>query len=109
MALPTGIGWPDIDEYRKWARVSDNVDDVAIDQALLAVQEAIVARCPSLATAACPNDAQYACLLWTNRVLNRRNSPDGIVGVADLGIATIKSFDKDIVQMLSPYVEPVVS
>ena len=109
MTLPVGLGWPDIDEYRKWARVTDQVDDVAIDQALLAVQEAIVARCPTLATEACPNDVQYACLLWTNRVLNRRNSPDGIVGVADLGVATVSKFDTDIRQMLSPYVEPVIA
>jgi hypothetical protein len=109
MALPTGLGWPDIDEYRKWARVPDNIDDVAIDQALLAVQEAIVARCPTLATAECPNDVQYACLLWTNRVLNRRNSPDGIVGVADLGVANISKIDTDIRQMLSPHVEPVIA
>jgi hypothetical protein len=109
MTLPTGTGWPDIDEYRKWARVPDNIDDVAIDQALLAVQEAIVARCPTMATAPCPNDVQYATLLWTNRVLNRRNSPDGVVGVADLGVATISNFDKDITQMLSPYLEPVIA
>jgi len=108
MALPAGAGWPDIDEYKQWARVGDTVDDVAVDQALLAVEEAIVARGPQLAAVPCPNDARYAVLLWTNRVLNRRNSPDGIVGVADLGIATIRSFDKDIQQMLSPWVEPVV-
>jgi hypothetical protein len=109
MTLPVGLGWPDIDEYRKWARVPDTIDDVAIDQALLAVQEAIVARCPTLETVAPPNDVQYAALLWTNRVLNRRNSPDGIVGVADLGVATVSNFDKDIVQMLSPYIEPVIA
>jgi hypothetical protein len=109
MALPTGSGWPDVDEYKAWARVSDTVDDAALDQALSAVQEAVVVRCPSLATASCPYDAYYAVLLWTNRVLNRRNSPDGIVGVADLGVATIKNFDKDIAQMLSPYVEPVIA
>jgi hypothetical protein len=109
MALPTGPGWPDVDVYKQWARLSDSVDDAAVDQALSAVQEAIVTRCPSLALIACPYDAQYACLLWTNRVLNRRNSPDGIVGVAELGVATISNFDKDIAQMLSPYVEPVIA
>lgn len=109
MALPTGPGWPDIDEYKQWARVTDTVDDVAIDQALLAVEEATIARCPSLAAIPCPNDVRYAVLLWTNRVLNRRNSPDGIVGVADLGVATISNWDKDIVQMLAPWIEPVIA
>jgi len=109
MAMPTGSGWPDVDEYKEWARVGDNVDDVAIDQALSAVMEATVARCPLLAALACPNDVRYAVLLWTNRVLNRRNSPDGIVGVADLGVATIASTDKDVVQMLRPWLDPVIA
>jgi|SRR3954471_2490453 hypothetical protein len=109
MAQPTGPGWPDLDEYKEWARVPDAVDDVATDQALSAVKEAVIARCPGLAAAACPADVLYGCLLWTNRVLNRRNSPDGIVGVADLGVATIKTFDQDIKQMLSPWLEPVIA
>lgn len=109
MALPTGPGWPDVDEYKQWARVPDTTDDAAVDQALSAVQEAVIGRCPLLLNVACPNDCRYAVLLWTNRVLNRRNSPDGIVGVAELGVATISNFDKDIVQMLSPYIEPVIA
>lgn len=110
MPLPTGLGWPSVDEYKDWARIreDDVSDDVAIDQALLAVQEAIVARAPTLATASCPNDVLYATLLWTNRILSRRNSPDGIVGVADLGVATIAKADRDVLQMLSPYLEPVL-
>ena len=109
MALPTGPGWPDIDEYRQWARVPDTADDVAIDQALSAVKVAIVARCPVLATAACPEDAQYACLLWTNRLLVRKQSPEGIVGIADMGAVAIVSTDRDILQMLSPWMEPVIA
>jgi hypothetical protein len=111
MGLPTGLGWPDIDEYKQWARVpgTDTVDDVAIDQALSAVKVAIVARCPTLATAACPPDALYACLLWTNRVLVRRQSPEGIVGIADLGAVRIMRTDADIDQMLSPWIEPVIA
>lgn len=109
MSLPTGTGWPDLDEYKDWARIRDTKDDVAIDQALTAVLSATVARCPMLADLACPTDVQYAVLLWTNRLLSRRNSPDGIVGVADLGIATISRYDRDIAEMLSPYVEVVIA
>jgi hypothetical protein len=109
MALPTGPGWPDIDEYKQWARVADTVDDVAIDQALSAVKTAIVARCPVLATAACPADALYACLLWTNRILVRRQSPEGIVGIADMGAVPIVGSDKDVSQLLAPWTEPVVA
>lgn len=114
MGLPTGPGWPDIEEYKQWARVGsatipDTLDDVAIDQALSAVKTAIVSRCPVLATQACPADASYACLLWTNRLLVRRQSPEGIVGIADMGAVAIKASDKDIDQMLSPWVEPVIA
>jgi hypothetical protein len=107
--LPTGPGWPDIDVYKDWARVRDTTDDVSIDQALLAVQEAIVARCPQLALLPCPADVQYATLLWTNRLLSRRNSPDGVVGVGDLGVATISRADRDVAQLLSPWTEPVIA
>ena len=109
MTLPTGPNWPDLDQYKDWARISDTRDDEAIDGALSAVQEAIVARAPSLATAPCPTDVQYGTLLWTNRLLSRRNSPDGIVGVADLGVATISKRDGDVFQLLSPWLEPVIA
>jgi hypothetical protein len=109
MPLPTGLNWPTVDEYKDWARIRDTSDDVAIDQALSAVMEAIVSRAPTLATAACPTDVLYATLLWTNRLLSRRNSPDGIVGVADLGVATIAKADRDVLQLLSPWLEPVLA
>jgi len=110
VTLPIGPGWPDVDEYKDWARIpaTDTRDDVAIDQALSAVTSSIVNRCPVLADAVCPPEVVYASLLWTNRLLSRRNSPDGIVGVADLGIATIGKIDRDILQMLSPWVEVVI-
>jgi hypothetical protein len=114
MPLPTGPNWPEVDEYKEWARIGtdvvpDTLDDVAIDQALSAVKVAIVARCPTLAAAPCPEDVLYACLLWTNRLLVRRQSPEGVVGVPDMGMVTIAAFDSDIRQMLSPWLEPVIS
>lgn len=87
---------------------TDARDDGSIEDALKAVQEGIISRCPSLLALPCPNDVLYATLLWTNRLLARRNSPDGIVGVADLGVATIAKMDKDILEMLSPYVAQVM-
>jgi hypothetical protein len=109
MPLPSGSGWPDIDEYKAWARIPDGVDDVAADQALTAVMTAIVARCPTLATAPCPGDVVYATLLWTNRLLIRRNSPEGVIGIAELGIASIVKIDSDIAQLLSPWLEVVIA
>jgi len=101
--------WPDLDEYKEWARITDTRDDAAIDQALAAATNAIIARCPVLMVESCPYEVQYATLLWTNRLLSRRNSPDGIVGVADLGIATVSRMDADIKQMLSPWLDQVVA
>lgn len=109
MPPPLGSGWPDLAEYKEWARITDARDDPAIDQALAAVTSSIVERCPLLLTEACPYEAQYATLLWVNRLLSRRNSPDGIVGVADLGIATVSRADKDILQMLSPWLDQVIA
>lgn len=114
MALPTGPGWPEVEEYKEWARIGtdavpDTLDDVAIDQALSAVKSAIVARCPGLSAAPCPADVLYACLLWANRLLVRRQSPEGIVGVPDMGMVTIATYDSDIRQMLTPWYEPVIA
>lgn len=114
MPPPLGPGWPDLAEYKEWARIppTDTRDDAAIDQALAAVTSSIVERCPTMgppANPACPYELQYATLLWTNRLLSRRNSPDGIVGVADLGIATVAAVDKDILQMMRPWLDQVIA
>lgn len=109
MTLPTGPGWPDLDAYKQWARVPDGADDIAIDQSLTAVKEAVVARCPVLATPACPSDAFYAVLLWTNRLMTRRQSPEAIVGVPDLGVIGLAAQDRDIAQLLSPWFDQVIA
>lgn len=109
MAPPTGLNWPDLQAYKSWARIYDTSDDVSIQEAIDAVKIAVVARCPGLQTIDCPNDARIAVLLWVNRLLSRRNSPDGVVGVGDLGIATVARADRDILQMLSPWWTPVLA
>lgn len=102
--------WPTVDDYKAWARIYDNTDDVAIGETQLAVQAAITTRCPNILTMMdVPEPVQLAAMLWTNRLMSRRNSPDGIVGVADLGIATIPKADKDINDMLAPYRAVVMS
>lgn len=110
MAIPPGRNFPDIDEYKAWARITDDRDDVAIDEALLAVFEAVKARCvPAVTAGQCPDDVAYAMLLWTNRLLVRRQSPEGIAGVPDLGMITIANADADIRQMLSPWLNVVIA
>lgn len=112
MAQPTGLGWPDLDEYKAWARTKpgDVADDVAIDQALSAVKSAILQRgLAELLAGPCPEDLAYCVLLWTNRLLVRRQSPEGIVGIADLGVVSIAKVDADIRQMLNPWLQPVIA
>lgn len=103
--------WPDIPDYRNWARVPDGVDDDAIADALAAVQDAIRMRCPCLfgPTPFVPDSAYQAALLWTSRLLARRNSPEGVVGVGDMGVATIAGYDRDVQRLLSPYIDPVLA
>jgi hypothetical protein len=103
--------WPDVLDYRTFARVPDTVDDVAIADALAAVQDAIRARCPILfgATPSVPDAVYQAALLWTARVLSRRNSPDGIVGVGEMGVANVGRWDPDVQRLLAPYTDPVLA
>jgi hypothetical protein len=103
--------WPDVPDYRNWARVPDGVDDDAITVALTAVVEAIRARCPCLFAASpyVPDAAYQASLLWTSRLLARRNSPEGVIGVSDMGVANIGRWDPDVARLLSPYTDPVLA
>lgn len=103
--------WPDILDYRAWARIPDTDDDLAIGEALAATVEAIRHRCPILfsATPYIPDDAFEACLLWTRRLLARRSSPEGVIGVSDMGVATVGRWDPDVQRLLSPYVDPVLA
>lgn len=103
--------WPTVDDYKAWARIADDRDDPAITESLAAVTTAVMQRCgdrlgdrinPLVVATEIPDDVHTAVLLWVNRLQSRRNSPDGIVGVADLGVATVRSFDADIARLLAP-------
>lgn len=109
--------WLTVDDYKAWARIAttDTRDDAAIGDAVVAVSAAVAKRCPRLFVdvdgepPAIPGDVMQAALLWTNRLMSRRNSPDGVVGVADLGTAQIRPTDADILRLLSPYTAMVLS
>jgi len=112
--------WLTPDEYKGWARIdaSDTTDDVAIGEAVNASMETVEMRAPvAFATdsttgaplyPSCPSSIHEAGLLLTNRLMARRNSPDGIVGVSDMGTARVLSYDADIQTLISPYTEMVV-
>jgi hypothetical protein len=112
-----GGPWLTTDAYKAWARIdpADTADDVAIGAATAASQEALELRAPAgfavdEAGDPLPVPAMIvqAGLLLTNRLMSRRNSPDGVVGVSDMGTATILSYDADISQMVGPWTEMVV-
>ena len=99
--------WPTADDYKAWARIgtADTLDDAAIAQAVAAVNTHVAGRCTLLDPDAedLPADVVYACLLLTNRLLARRNSPEGIVGSFDGVIADIGRTDPDAGRLLRPY------
>jgi len=113
-----GGPWLDVAGYKAWARIdpADTADDAAIGEATDSAMEAIELRAPRGFTtnpdtgAADPVPAMLvqAGRLLTNRLMSRRNSPDGVVGVSDLGTATVVSYDADITQMISPWTEMVL-
>lgn len=113
-----GGPWLTLDGYKGWARIdaSDSADDAAIQAAVDASSEALELRAPAGFTVdengdplPVPAMLVQAGYLLTNRLMSRRNSPDGVVGVSDMGTATILSYDADISQMVGPWTEMVVA
>jgi hypothetical protein len=50
-----------------------------------------------------PDDLVQAVNLLTARYLARRNSPDGIVGMGDLGPANVPVIDRDVERLMDPW------
>jgi hypothetical protein len=113
--------WLTADEYKAFARIdpSDTSDDVAIDEAVAATVETLEDRA-ALAFAtdvdgapvypACPARLHESGLLLVNRLLSRRNSPDGIVGLTDMGTAArVASKDSDVLEMIGPFIPAVLA
>jgi hypothetical protein len=103
--------WPDLATYKAWARIepTDTVNDTSITASLDAATAAVLSRCPALSTdAECPDDVAEAVLLWTNRLVARRNSPTGVVGIDETGQALVPGRDPDIAKLLSPWREQVL-
>jgi hypothetical protein len=110
--------WLTVDGYKAWARIdpADTADDAAISEASDAAAQAIELRAPfgfvldaEGAEIPPPPMLFQAGRLLVNRLMARRNSPDGVVGVSDMGTATVLSYDADISQMIGPWTEMVVA
>jgi len=112
-----GPPWLTSADYKAWARITDTTDDAAIDEAVSAATESVQLRAPAAFTTdpitgdpdPVPRAVKQAGLLLANRLMARRNSPDGVVGVSDMGTATILSYDADIGALLGPWTGMVVA
>jgi hypothetical protein len=109
-----------MDEYKAFARIdpADVTDDAAISEAVAASTEALELRAPRAFALDAegapvyptpPAGIHQAGLLLTNRLMARRNSPDGIVGVSDMGTARVLSYDADITALVAPWTAAVVA
>jgi hypothetical protein len=110
--------WLTVEDYKAWARIdpADSTDDAAIAEATAAAAEALELRAPAGFAfddtgqpLPVPSGIHQAGLLLANRLMSRRNSPDGVVGVSDMGTARILSYDADISAMVGPWTEMVVA
>jgi hypothetical protein len=58
---------------------------------------------PDDPTADAPESLAQAVCLQTQRLLARRNSPDGLVGMGDLGFARVPVTDADVQSLIAPW------
>lgn len=114
-----GGPWLTVAGYKAWARIADGdtLDDAAIAASVAAATVAIELRAPRAFALVdvddnplpVPSDVVEAGYLLTNRLMSRRNSPDGVVGVSDMGTSTIVAKDADISGLLGPWLATVLS
>lgn len=111
--------WLTVDDYKAFARITDSTDDAAISGNVAAAMSVLELRAPYAfvfepdtdppVPVPVPDDVHQAGLLLVNRLMARRNSPDGVVGVSDMGTARIASYDADINMLVSAWTESVVA
>lgn len=59
---------------------------------------------------AVPEPVHMACLILAQRLYRRRNTPEGVAGVGELGVVRLRSQDVDVEALLAPYsLGPVIA
>ena len=53
-------------------------------------------------------DLVQSVILLTGRYLARKNSPDGLVGMGELGVMRISQIDRDVQSLTGPYRKIVI-
>lgn len=97
------------DHVVTWTGYNGTADDQVFLDAWNAAEQYVANRCtwPTVDVTgqpvAPPGDLVQAVNLLTARYLDRRNSPNGVVGLGDLGAVTLPSADVDVKALLGPY------
>lgn len=97
------------DQVRTWVDYKGAVEDTVFQNAWKAAEKYVANRCtwPTVDDDGqeldAPADLVEAVNLLTGRFLTRRNSPNGLVGLGDLGVATLPSADVDVKALIAPY------
>lgn len=107
------LGEPTLAEVKAWLKLTDDIDDVPLQAGLEAAidHQRTHLRFPVTAggDGYYTDDLRLAVFLRTARYLARRNSPEGLVGFADFGLAQVALSDRDVAQLESPYQIQVVA
>ncbi|GAB1642533.1 phage gp6-like head-tail connector protein [Krasilnikovia sp. MM14-A1259] len=56
-----------------------------------------------------PDEICQAAALLTARLYRRKDSPQGVVGSSEWGVARVSRFDPDVESLISPFVIPLVA
>lgn len=109
----TIAGAPDLAELKNWLGLdpADVVDDVLLQESLDAAlaQQALLVVYPvdEFAQEVFSTDLREAVFLRAQRLAARRNSPEGVVGVAggagDFVTARVPSYDADVGSLEAPH------
>lgn len=109
----TVAGAPDLSQLKGWLglEADDTTDDVVLQQSLDAAleQQALVVYYPidEAGVEVMSFDLVDAIFLRTQRLTARRNSPEGVVGLAgadgDFVGARVPAYDADVAALEAPY------
>ncbi len=92
--------------------VADWLDRSATDERVIrafnAAHTYVLDRCTWPDGEPPPDDLVMAVCFQTARVLERRNSPDGTIGVNEFGVVRVGTRDADVADLMGPWRQPVI-
>lgn len=113
-------GTPTLDDVKAWLGLDadDTADDVVLSESLAAALAAQANVClypydEDVADTYFPPDLTEAIYLRTQRLASRRNSPEGVIGLAGVGGefvgARVPTGDPDVLRLEGPWLMMVVT